>query len=110
MEENVFKELRFNEVPYSVVITKNHFTDSADYFVIIHKIDREKMYHHHFIGTTTNKMTKEFTLREHEIEFFKDSIDEYKKVINGEFGVVYEQKKRSFKDYYKTVESKLNRI
>ena len=105
MKQNVFYELRTKEVPYSVVITKNHFTDMADYFVVIHKSDRDSIDNFIFVGTTYNKMTKEYTLKDHEIEFFKDNIEDYKKIMGSEYGAIYETHDVSFKQYY---QSKLN--
>lgn len=103
---NVFDVLLAKSICFSVVVALTTFRvrsvqdHNVDYFIIIHETDKPVLKGYKFYLSDNYNRVYEYTLSKKEIDFFKNNVNMFKKIIHDKNGRVYELKNNSFKDKY----------
>ncbi len=97
---NIIEKLLKDKVTFTVGVARNQLFDysSTDYFVIVSSFDVVKYKKtHNFKRSKTYRHLMEINLTTEEIQTFKDNTDKFKKVLQNNYGKIYELKNKSFK-------------
>lgn len=101
----IFQTLDNSEAVYAVVVCfiniKGKYDHNIkDYFIVADAPDRKVLFKEGFKWSSSGKKIIHRSLSASEVEQFKAISDKYNLKVLCEHGRVYEQKNRSFKEYY----------
>lgn len=102
MKKTIFEKLNNKKICYLVGIGISKFKlehldfHEKDYFVVALKKDCDLKYRY-------KRQIHYYNMKQHDIDYFKDNIDDFVRVQDNENGRVYELKNNSFKKYYNSL-------